>query len=162
MNRLISPSSDAVSQAVDKYSDMIYRICLMYLKNKADVEDVFQEVFLKFMLQKEPFESEEHEKAWLCRVAFNKCKDLCKSFWRSRVSSIEEMEIPDETPDERELLRTVSALPDKYKQVIYLYYYEGYAVPQISSLIKKNENTVYTLLRRAKTLLKDRLEEESE
>ena len=83
----------------------------MYLRNYADVEDVFQEVFLKYFRSRPAFESEEHEKAWLCRVTINKCKDACKNFFRKNVSSIEEMELPFEDPKESEVMAAVLALP---------------------------------------------------
>ncbi len=72
-------TDDYVSAAIEKHADMVRRICFLYLGNSADVEDVFQEVFLKFFLRFDSFESEEHQKAWLCRVAFNQCKDLSKT-----------------------------------------------------------------------------------
>ena len=72
-----------VSAAIDSYSDMVLRLCGVYLKNDADAEDIFQTVFLKYALHDRPFESAEHEKAWLIRVTVNACKDLLKSFFRS-------------------------------------------------------------------------------
>lgn len=74
-----------VAEAIDKYSDMVRRICFLYLKNYADVEDIFQEVFLKYFMNASKFENEKHEKAWLCSVTFNQCKDFKKSFWRKNV-----------------------------------------------------------------------------
>ena len=69
-----------VNHAVDTYADMVRRVCFYHLKNQADTEDVFQEVFLKYMLHDEPFKNKEHEKAWLLRVAINACKDYLKNF----------------------------------------------------------------------------------
>ena len=71
-----------VNHAVDTYADMVRRVCFYHLKNQADTEDVFQEVFLKYMLHDEPFKNKEHEKAWLLRVAINACKDYLKNFFR--------------------------------------------------------------------------------
>lgn len=146
-----------VSAAIEKHADMIRRICFLYLKNEADVEDVFQEVFLKFFLNFDSFESEEHQKAWLCRVTFNKCKDLCKSFWRKRVVSMEEMEIPYESPQQSELVSSILELPSESKELIYLHYYEGKTIPQIAQILQKNTNTVYSRLRRAKAQLKKKV-----
>ena len=137
-------TNDAVSAAIEKHADMVRRICFIYLRNFADVEDVFQEVFLKFFLNAESFQSEEHQRAWLCRVTFNKCKDLCKSYWRNKVVSIEEMEIPFESPTQGELIKAVFELPPEYKEVIYLHYYEGRTIPEIAEIMQKNTNTVYT------------------
>ncbi len=153
-------TDEAVSEAIEKYSDMVRRICFLYLKNYADVEDVFQEVFLKFFLCRASFENAEHERAWLCRVAFNKCKDLCKSFWRKRVVSIEEMDIPFESPEQEELIKEVMQLPPDQRQIIYLHYYEGRTVPEIAGIMGKNTNTVYTMLRRARESMRRRLGED--
>ncbi len=153
-------TDDAVSAAIEKYADMVRRICFLYLKDYSDVEDVFQEVFLKFFLNTDKFESPKHEKAWLCRVTFNKCKDLCKSFWRKKVVSIEEMDIPYESPAQEELIKVVLLLPTEYKDLVYLHYYEGRPIPEIAELMQENVNTVYSRLRRAKALLRRRLGED--
>ncbi len=152
-------TDDAVSAAVEKYADMVRRICFLYLRNYADVEDVFQEVFLKFMLNADSLQDERHQRAWLCRVTFNKCKDLCKSFWRKKVVSIEEMDIPCESPRQGELMRAILQLPSGYKELVYLHYYEDRTVPEISEILHKNPNTVYSRLRRAKEKLKQKMEE---
>ena len=132
---------------------------MVHLKNYADTEDIFQTVFLKYVLSSVSFENEEHEKAWFIRVTINACKDLLKSFFRTRTISIDEIvEQPTALqPDNREVLEAVLSLPAKYKDVVYLYYYEGYSVPQISRILRKNVNTVYTLLTRSKKLLRDKL-----
>jgi RNA polymerase sigma factor (sigma-70 family) len=146
-----------IAAALEKYSDMVRRICFMYLHDYADVDDVFQEVFLNLIQKKTPFENAEHEKAWLIRVTINKCKNNLKSFWRKNTDSIENMELPFEDKAENELLQVVLSLPQKYKDVIYLYYYEGYTVPEMAKLLKKNENTIYSHLSRARALIKQKL-----
>ena len=78
-------SNSEADSAVEKYADTVRRVCFMHLKNYADVEDVFQEVFLKYILHEDPFESEEHEKAWLIRVTINACKDTFKKIGRAHV-----------------------------------------------------------------------------
>ncbi|NLN81007.1 MAG: sigma-70 family RNA polymerase sigma factor [Clostridiales bacterium] len=150
-------TNDVVTKALQKYSDMVRRICFMYLHNREDVEDVFQEVFLKLLQTNIVFKSEEHEKAWLCRVTINKCKDLCKSFWRKNVDSIEDREIPFVDRAERDVLQAVLSLPKKFKDVIYLFYYEDYSVKEISEMLDQKENTVYSNLHRARKLLKQKL-----
>ena len=152
-------TNDAISIAIEKYSDMVRRICFLYLRDNASVEDIFQEVFLKFFLNIDSLPDEKHQKAWLCRVTFNKCKDICKSSWFKKVVSIEEMDIPYESREEGELIEAVRQLPAKYKELIYLHYYEDRTVPEIASILHKNQNTVYTQLRRAKAKLKDKLED---
>lgn len=152
-----SSVNDAVADALSKYADMIRRICFMHLKNEADVDDIFQEVFLKLLQHSGKFQSEEHRKAWLCRVAINKCNDFHRSFFRKNVCSIDDVIIVFENKEENEIMREVLALPQKYKNVIYLFYYENYTVPEISKILEKKENTVYSLLHRARTALKEKL-----
>ena len=121
--------------------------------------------FLKYALSSVQFENEEHEKAWVLRVTINACKDLLKSFFHSRTISLDEiMEQSSEmSPDYRKVLEAVLSLPQKYKDVVYLHYYEGYTAPKISWILGKNVNTVYTLLNPSKQLLREKLGgEESE
>ncbi len=152
-------SEESVNNAIAQYSDMIRRLCMLHLKNYADTEDIFQTVFLKYVLSSVSFENQEHEKAWLIRVTINACKDLLKSFFRSRTVSIDQIaEQPaDLPPDNREVLEAVLSLPEKYKDVVYLYYYEEYTAPQIGRILGKNVNTIYTILNRSKKILRDKL-----
>lgn len=152
-------SEQEVNRAIDRYSDTVRRLCMIHLKNHADTEDIFQTVFLKYVLSSVSFENEEHEKAWFIRVTINACKDLLKSFFRSRTVSLDEvMDQPAWTaPDHRELLEAVLSLPQKYREVVYLHYYEEYTAPQISRIIGKNVNTVYTHLTRANEMLREKL-----
>lgn len=152
-------SEQEVNRAVNQYSDMIRRLCMIHLKNYADTEDIFQTVFLKYVLSSVPFESEEHEKAWFIRVTINACKDLLKSFFHSRVTSLEQVreQTVDMKEEYREVLEAVLSLPQKYRYVVYLHYYEGYTAPEISRILKKNVNTVYTLLTRSRKMLREKL-----
>ena len=153
-------SEEEANRAIERYADTVRRICMVHLKNYSDTEDIFQTVFLKYILYPEPFESEEHEKAWIIRVTINACKDLLKSFFRSRTISLDTLKEQAQVPgtENSELLDAVLSLPEKYKNVVYLYYYEGYSAAEISRILKKNVNTVYTLLTRARHLLKQELE----
>lgn len=148
-----------VNRVVERYSDTVRRLCMIYLKNDADTEDIFQTVFLKYVLSSVVFENDEHEKAWIIRVTINACKDLLKSFFHSRTVSLEEIpEQPAElTPDHREVLEAVLSLPQKYRDVVYLHYYEDYSAPEISRILGRNVNTVYTLLTRSRQLLREKL-----
>ena len=153
-------SEEEANRAIRLYADTVRRICMVNLKNYSDTEDIFQTVFLKYVLHPEPFESEEHEKAWIIRVTVNACKDLLKNVFRSRTVPLDTL---IETPQAQELrhtelLEAVLSLPAKYKDVVYLYYYEGYSAEEISRILKKNVNTVYTLLTRARKILKKELE----
>ena len=156
-------SEQDIAQAINRYADTVKRLCFVYLKNRSDTEDVLQTVFLKYALHDDDFENETHKKAWIIRVTINACKDASKSFFRKRTVSLDEaFDIPSSsTQEQRETLDTVLALPEKYRTVIYLHYYEGYSAPEISKLIGKNTNTIYTLLNRAKNQLRKQLGGES-
>ena len=152
-------SEQEVNRAIERYADTVRRLCMIRLKNHADTEDIFQTVFLKYVLSSVCFESEEHEKAWFIRVTINACKDLLKSFFRSHSVSLDEIseqsaELP---PDYREVYDAVMSLPKKYRDVVYLHFYEGYTAAEIGRILGKNVNTVYTLLTRSKQMLRDKL-----
>ena len=153
-------SEEEAGRAVEQYADMVRRICMIHLKNYEDSEDIFQTVFLKYVLRSEPFDSQEHEKAWIIRVTVNACRDLLKSFFRSRTVSLDQLiERPQDMPeDHSDILEAVLELPARFRDVVYLHYYEGYTAPEIGRILKKNPNTVYTLLARARQLLKTKLE----
>lgn len=152
-------SEHEVICAIDRYADTVRRICFLYLKNYDDTEDIFQTVFLKYMLYNGVFCDDEHEKAWIIRVAINACKDFLKSFYHKNVILLDEKYYIKDTSCswESDVLNAVLSLPEKYKNVVYLHYYEGYTAAEISKMIGRKENTVYTLLSRARTILKDKL-----
>lgn len=149
-------TEEELEKAISMYSDMVKRICFVYLKNYEDTEDVFQEVFLKYVLFPDPFQSESHEKAWLIRVTINQCKDMLKNFFRKKVVYLEEVKeyVKEEVQEDSEVLEAVLSLPKKYKIVVYLYYYEGYSAVEIAKLLRKNENTIYSNLSRGRAELK--------
>jgi RNA polymerase sigma factor (sigma-70 family) len=148
-----------VNRAVEQYADTVRRLCMLHLKSYHDTEDIFQTVFLKYVLSSVEFENEEHEKAWFIRVTINACRDFVKDFFRSHIVPLEELLHQQEefTPDNSEVLEAVLSLPAKYREAVYLYYYEGYTAVEIARILKKNKNTVYTLLTRSKKLLKEKL-----
>lgn len=152
-------SEQEATRAIERYSDTVRRLCMIHLKNYADTEDIFQTVFLKYVLSSVSFENDEHEKAWFIRVTINACKDLLKSFFHSRTVSLEElMERPAEvSPEHGEVLEAVLSLPQKYRDVIYLHYFEDYTAPEIGRILGKNVNTVYTLLTRSRQILREKL-----
>lgn len=152
-------SEQEVIRAIERYSDTVRRLCMVHLKNFADTEDIFQTVFLKYVLSSVSFESEEHEKAWFIRVTTNACKDLLKSFFHSRITSLDGLlEKPGEMQDDhREVLEAVLSLPKKYREVVYLHYYEGYTAPEISQILGRKVNTIYTLLTRSRQMLREKL-----
>lgn len=144
---------------MELYGDTVWRLCLIHLKNRADAEDVFQNVFLKYVLSSAVFENTEHEKAWFIRVTLNASRDLLRNFFRSHTVPLDQLaDLPaDMPPDHREVLEAVMALPTKYRDVVYLHFYEGFTAPEIGGILGKNVNSVYTLLSRAKKLLAEKL-----
>lgn len=152
-------SEQEVTRAIEQYSDMVRRLCMIHLKNYADTEDIFQTVFLKYVLSSAAFENEEHEKAWFIRVTINACKDLLRNYFHSHVTSLDEIwEYSTEMQeDHREVLEAVLSLPQKYREIVYLHYYEGCTAPEISQILGKKVNTIYTLLTRSRQMLREKL-----
>ncbi len=152
-------SEQEVNRAIEQYSDMIRRLCMIHLKSYADTEDIFQTVFLKYVLSSVSFENDEHEKAWFIRVTINACRDLLKNFFHSRVTSLDEiLEQPVQMQeDHREVLEAVLSLPQKYREVVYLHYYENYTALEISRILGKKVNTIYALLTRSRKMLREKL-----
>lgn len=151
-------SEQEVNRAVEQYADTVRRICLVHLKNHADTEDIFQTVFVKYLLHNAPFASPEHERAWIIRVTINACRDLLRNVFRRRtVPLTEAVEQPAPLEEYRAVLQAVQDLPGVYRDVVYLHYYEGYTAPEIAGILGKNVNTVYTQLTRARGLLRQAL-----
>ena len=133
--------------------------CFVHLKNRHDTEDVFQNVYMKYLLYEGTFESMEHEKAWFARVTINACTDWLRALSRRKWVSLDALaeESTELDNPSKEVLETVLKLPEKYRDVIYLFYYEGYTAVEIARILGKKENTVYTWLSRAKDILRERL-----
>lgn len=145
-----------INLIVEEYADTITRICYSYGKNYDDTQDIMQNVFLKLMRANPKFDSKEHEKAWIIRVTINECKDFLKNIFRRHASLEEIQEIPIEEEEDLSYIReAVLKLPDKYKSVIYLFYYEGYSAVEIAGILHKKENTIYTWMNRARQMLKE-------
>ena len=139
----------------------LYRVCFSYMKNAADTEDAVADVFVKLLKSGKTFQSIEHEKAWLLRTAINRCKDYLKHWWRKR-ADIDDYDIaaPGNLPEIDEILESVLELPERYKAVIYLYYYEGYSSAEIASILNKPQSTILNHLSEARKYLKGVLENE--
>lgn len=141
---------------------MVLRISYTYLGNKADAEDIVQDVFLQIVDKKPDFNDETHEKAWLVRTTINMCKNKLNLFWNKNKVSIDdiaESAVYDEYNTDSEVLKAVMSLPPKYRIVIYMYYYEGYSAAEISKITAQKDSTVRSLLRRAKDKLRNILKE---
>jgi len=154
-------TDEEMTDIYNKYVDTIYRIALMMLKNVPEAEDATQTVFIKLMTSNAQFESEEHMKAWLIVTARNTCKDFLKGWWCSKRADAESVSEQTVLPDafRNEIWGKITALDEKYKLPIYLYYYEGYETAEIAKMLKTNHATLRTRLRTAKKKLKLLLEE---
>ncbi|MDO5400997.1 MAG: sigma-70 family RNA polymerase sigma factor [Eubacteriales bacterium] len=145
---------------VRRYLNTVYRVALNYLKSAADAEDVTQEAFIKLLGEKKCFESDEHVRSWLIRVAINECKNLTRKHWR-REENIDDYAatIPFEDARHSDLFYAVMDLPKHYRLPLYLHYYEDYTTQEIADILKVPKNTVCTQLRRGRELLKETLTE---
>ncbi len=153
----LSYSSREIGDIFARRADMVYRIACAYVKNAADAEDITQTAFLQLIRKAPRFENEEHEKAWLIRTTSNLSKNFLKHWWRKR-EAIDENAVPDadETgPDE--VMEAIRALPETYRTVVYLRYYEGYSGEEIAAILKSPSSTVRNRLRKARALLKEKL-----
>ena len=139
-----------VRKAVLKYSDMLYKICIVILCNEQDVQDAIQDTFCRYMEKKPDFRDEQHEKAWLIRVATNISRDMIRFRIRHPKVSIDELENSLVAPEQKETLK---------KMVIYLHYVEGYQIKEIADILGITEGAVKMRLQRGRELMKLSLKE---
>ena len=153
-----------VQELIERYQKNLYAAAFNICKNQMDAEDVVQETFVQYYTTKKEFESEQHIRAWLLRVAINKAKNLTVTFWKKHKCSLEDyretLTFPD--PQSRDLFEEVMKLPEKYRIVIHLFYYEDYSVREIADILKLSESNVKVRLSRGWAMLKDSLKEEWE
>lgn len=149
-------SEKFITDVLNTYSDMVYKIAFSQTKNKDDADDIFQQVFLEVVKNQKPFKNEEHLKAWLIRVTINFCKKLWgNAFNRHRAELV--TDIPFEMEEKSDLYRIVLTLPEKYRIVIHLFYYEDMSISQISTTLQIKENTVKSQLKRGREILREKL-----
>lgn len=153
---------EIVVHALKEYGNTILRLSYSYLHSISDAEDVLQDTLLNLIKSKPVFLSPEHEKAWLMRAAINLSKNKLKSAWLKTMVIPEDLKTESITDEELEVLEAVHNLPIKYREVIHLFYYEGYSTTEVSSLLQKKESTVRSLLFRARGILKKKLKGEND
>ncbi|MCH5297033.1 MAG: sigma-70 family RNA polymerase sigma factor [Ruminococcus sp.] len=147
-------SCDCIESVIRRYSQTVYRLAFARVGNKYDAEEVFQEVFLRYVRKNPKFNDEEHRKAWLIKVTVNCSKTLMSSMWYSKTQELDEtLAIEDDTSVN--LYYELQKLPVKYREVIHLFYYEDMTVEQISKALGRKHSTVRTQLTRARVMLKD-------
>ncbi len=147
-----------IADIYERHKDMIYRICFAYMKNVMDTEDVTQNTFYNLIKSGAVFENTEHEKAWLIRTATNLCKNALRYWWRKRENLEDYEHLHGLNPFEiDDTFNVVMKLPDKYKTVVYLYYYEGYDSVEISKILQKPQSTIRYYLSEARKVLRKKL-----
>lgn len=152
----------SVDEVFRKYGDGIFSAAFSVCRNRADADDVTQDTLIRYYSLSKDFDSETHLKAWLLRVAINRAKDVAHSFWRRNQLQWEDYmdELTFEEPEDSRLFEAVMALPEKYRTVIHLFYYEEYTVEEIGRILRRPEGTVKSQLNRGRALLKNTLQED--
>jgi len=151
---------ELIQRIVNQYSDMIIRIAFQYAKNRADAEDIMQDVFFA-LIKRPPFEDEKYLKAWLIRVTANKSRDFLRAAKKRKTVPLESVACYL-TERQAEKLDEIRELPEKDRNIIYLFYYEGYTAKEIAEIIGKKEKAVLMRLNRAREKLKHLLEDRYE
>jgi len=154
-------SETELERAVEAFSDMIYRIAINILKNPSDAEDVMQESFYRLCRSEKTFASQEHLRNWLIRVTINESKKLRRSAWFRHTVPMD-LQMPERETvcvdqDRAATWEAIQSLPEHYRTVVYLYYYEGVSAKDIAKILKKNPSTVQTWLMRARERLRKSL-----
>lgn len=150
-------TEDNINRVFEDYKDTVFRIAYNYTKNRADADDIFQNVFLRYFRNSLVFQDKNHEKAWFIRVTINCSKKLLTSAWFKKTSPLED-NIKFETKEKSDLFYAVLSLPVKYRIIVHLYYYEDYSVKEISQITGRKQSTIQSQLMRARGKLKEALE----
>ncbi len=153
-----------VQDLAEAYSENLFTVALNVCKNPQDAEDVVQDTFLAYLTNGKEFESQEHIRAWLIRVAINKAHNKTKTFWRKNIGALEDYMASVNFPSQEasELFEAVMGLPEKYRIIIHLFYYEDYSVKEISEILKLSPGNVKVRLTRGREALRNILKEEWE
>lgn len=147
----------AAEEVVRAYADTVYALAFSQLRSRTDADDVFQEVFLAYVRKKPVFESPEHQKAWFLRVTLNCCKKLWRGRRRWKTEPLEAA-VSLATPEETEIFAELSRLPEKYRVVLHLFYFEDMTTEEIARVVEASPGAVRTRLSRGRELLKKRLQ----
>lgn len=151
---------ESLEQVIHAYADMVYRLAYAHMRNPADADDVFQDVFLKYAEKSSGFASEEHRRAWLIRVTLNRCRSHYRSNWWKRLVPLDEARnAATPAPADPALDEALAKLPAKYRTIIHLHYYENYDTSEIADLTGQRASTVRAQLTRARQMLGSLLKE---
>lgn len=158
----MNAESSNFEELYSRNADIVYRICFLRLKSAEDAEDAAQNIFLRYLKKPREFSDNEHEKAWFITSARNYCKDFFRFGGRLRRVDMESLpeQACEPAAEESELLEKLMSLPEKYREILYLYYYEDYPAKEIANLLGRNESTVRTQLSKGRERLKKLLQNE--
>lgn len=152
--------ADEVEAVVHTYGDILFRICLVMLGNESDAEDAVQDTILRFLQKAPPFDSAEHKKAWLIRVAANRCRDMVR-FWRRHPQiDLADLREAVSEPESSGIMEALMALPEKFRIVLTLYYVEEYRTKEIAAIIGKSDSAVKMRLQKGRRLLEEEYRKE--
>lgn len=152
----------SLEELIELHQKSLYAAAFSVCRNIDDANDAVQDTFIQYYTSKKQFHDGEHLKAWLLRVAINRAKDISGSFWKRNRISIEDCmnELPFELQEEHALFEEVMKLPEKYREVIHLYYYEDLSAREIARILRITEGSVKMRLSRGRSFLRDVLKEE--
>ena len=153
-----------VQDLMNMYKNNVYAAAFSICKNTSDAEDVVQDTFLQYYMTHKNFDNEQHIRAWLLRVAINKAKNIQSSFWHRNGMPLDDFieTLSFETPETKELFEEVMKLPEKYRVVVHLFYYEDYSIKEIAKILRTTESNIKVRLSRGRVKLKDALKEDWE
>lgn len=160
-------NKELLENLIELYGNDVLRIARLYTQNPNTAEDIFQDVFFKVSKYISSFKGNSSEKTWIIRITINTCKDYLKSAWKKKIVSIENL--PENSSEDilennissensNLIMKEILSLPLKYKEVIILYYYKDFSTLEIAKILNTPESTVRTRMKRARELLKEKLE----
>lgn len=161
LHQSVRPTEKDIEEIVDKYGNMLFKICLVILSNDYDAEDAVQETVIKYLTKSPTFHDLEHEKAWLITVATNCCKNMRRFNFKRSHMDISDLELYSNDEGSYGLLEILMKLPDKYKSVLLLYYVEGYKVDEVAAILKISVSAVKKRLQRGRELIRARYGKEN-
>ena len=153
-------ASERAAALMDKYGNMILRVAYSYLHNMEDAEDILQDTLIQFLRNDPTFANDSHEKAWLITVASNLSKNKILYLKRRQADELSEELVADKDNEDLSYVwEAVKQLTEKYREVVHLFYQEGYSTKEIAEILNRNESTVRSDLKRGRDRLKNILKE---
>jgi len=155
--------NESLETVIQRYKGTVYSVALSYVNSRDDADNIFQEVFLIYFRTNPQFNDEEHRKAWLIRTTINCSKRVVDSTYRKRTVPLDEMEEESfefQTKEENAVYVALQALPEKYRTVLHLFYFEDMSIDMICKVLDLKSSTVKVQLMRGREMMKEKLKEE--